>query len=268
MAEVETICLNCVFAKWTDKESEQEGHEGDTVRLQTGCQLNMLKRFALAGATLGEYVDDKSGVEFCSIEGRVCMYNRPKRWTQKFVGDADLAAAARAEVEPKVTLVIYMDKSTDLHDLKSTIMSIEWSVQQPAYVIIVLDDVVQRPSDIRDLMNENCPYIDWRVEFTTSLNKESRVIDMCAKKTKSTFLLFVRAGDSVLHNIIARLDTAINDKLEQILIQYVDVDPFNHLIIHNSLVRRMGGHFNGGNIIEEAKDMLEEQECLHLMKRM
>jgi hypothetical protein len=263
---VETICLNCVFAEWADHVSEQEGHEGDDVRIQTGCQLDMLKRFSDVGTGLGEYVDDKSGDEFCSIEGRVCMYNRPKRWKDKWARD-DLVLQARKEVIPKVTLVIYMDKSTDLYDLESTMMSLQHSTQQPVYVIIVLDDVIQRPSDIRDLMDEHCQHIDWRVEFTTFLNKESRVIDMCSKKTKSTFLLFVRAGDGILHNIIARLDAAINDKLEQILIQYVNDDPFNHLLIHNSFIRRMAGHFKGGNIIEEAKDMLEEQECQHLMKR-
>jgi hypothetical protein len=194
------------------------------------------------------------------------MYNRPKRWKDKW-DEVDLVMQARKEVVPRATLVIYMDRDSTIHDLEGTVMTIKWMSVQPVFVIVVFDDVAFRPSEVRRIMDHDCPHIDWRAEFTTSLNRESRVIDLCSKKSKATFILFVRAGFHVCPHILAELDESINDELEQILIQYVDDDPFNHLIIHNSLVRRMAGHFKGGNIIEEAQDMLEEQECQHLIKR-
>jgi len=262
---VETICLNCVFAQWENKISKEGIHTDKTVRYQTGCQLNLIERFKDKGAEIQEYVDSKSGNEFNSIVGRICMYNRPVKWATQFTPDDNLTHIARKEIRVKTTLIIYVDKNNTIDQLIITLKSINDCTLKPQYVITVFDYTTYKPSTIFPIMTKHCP-VGWRVEFTTERNAAVGSIDLCSRKTKSSFLIFFLAGTAIPQTLIEDLDISINDRLNQILLLEPKDDTLNGLIVHNTLVKQIGGKHDG-NLIQKIKEIVETQKCQHLIKQ-
>lgn len=262
---IQAVCRDCSFAVYDDQ-------------TQTGCKLNKLDKFRERGADITEAYDE-TGRNFFIVEDRFCVFWRENGWEELPAwgvprdkrSDSALEARVRHDVRTKIFSVIYMDKNSSLSDLKKTANSLRSGDLRPVHTVFCNNKSDIETKDILKIAKNSGGL--WGIESIAEEGaSKQRCLDICLKKSKSkdhVFYSFFASGYKVPKNFHSDIDSAINDELMAFLVLDPEGDNENGEV-PNGFVgqvhvhRKIGGN-NQKPFVEKMKNVLESQECQHLI---
>lgn len=195
---------------------------------------------------------------------------------QKDRGLESARELARKECTLKYSVVIYYDDCSTLEELAETAKSLGDQKLPPAYVIAVMRNSGDGPSQVLDKLREslNC---DCSVEFvydSTEPNHhyaspELEAIDLGVKRCTGQYYSLALAGHTFPVNFFSTLDEALNDEMMKFL--YVPADETgNGAVFQTRLHQGFGGNRRvpdgPQNLIEKIQLAVEADKCQHLIK--
>jgi hypothetical protein len=220
-----TSCRDCRFARYDRS-------------CQTGCDLGRLERFAASGATVVEARDDER--EFSVIDGRACLAWRPADWGENLTPQAR-RETVRREMTIRLEYLIWVE-TTSSDALRRTVASLK--DQQPAHhrVTFCLLQGAAHPRKVFHLL-EQSGLTGWHVRTFPNGANRGQAADITLQSTDSSWYACFRAGTAVPDGYAARLDAALNDRLERfVVLEGLDGGCGDGFAAQTFLHRALGGN--------------------------
>lgn len=248
--KVETVCRHCVFAEFSEGEAKQ-----------FGCQIDVLSKMKSQGTKIQTNKDVKDNISYNSIPGRICVYNRNQTWADHFNNEG-LIAVVRKEVRPQIGFIIISDG--DLVGLQLTMTSILEMSQKPKFVCVAFTHTI-KPTIALNILAKYFSKIPYRVELILEEGaSHERVVDICFKKFDGQYFASFESGQFIPPNFIAKIDEALNDRLERFLL----LKPIHgiHGMVAQRIVTKQIGGFSDDTLMNKLERVANQQKCLHLIK--
>lgn len=204
---IDTACEGCVFVKM----------DGDS---QEGCLAGALDGFRSKNTPIKDQTID--GERTLIICGRVCMHRRLSDWVPNF-SLTEKTTLVKDEVIPPITFIVF--HTSTLERLRQTLSSIK-HVDKFNKVSIVITYYTKNRQElvslVEDLRITEC------VTFVSILDKDVSYIQEAFRVTKNGYLITVTSGFTVPSDVILKLNHALNNKMERVMV-VSPVDSQNNL---------------------------------------
>lgn len=185
--------------------------------IQTGCKVNVIERLRAAGDNIE--LQEKDGVSNFLLKDRFCVYQRDKLADPSKTLD-DNIDLIRREVVPPVTFIVFHTSTSER--LKTTLQSIK-NVAFFDKVKIVISYYTRNRQELVDIITEL--NISNKTTFVSVLDDSAYYLNEAFKVTKNGYLMTVTSGFKVPEDVIIKLDDAINNNFNRVLvIRPVDVN--------------------------------------------
>lgn len=258
VANISTICKNCVFAEFFQTESPQK------TKHQIGCSLGLDEKYKKV--TEFEYIEeeiDSYQVKYLKINKRYCIGCRDSSWLQKKPENIAKEEYIEKEWELPVTYVLYMDNTTVEEDIIRNIEEINNMQNIPCMVILVDNSDTHhiKMTRLRDIFTQ------LKTKWVTKINTEpdsniEDCLNVVFNSVKGIYTSVYSAGAKLYDTI--NLKKAIRN-LEQIIMITPDENNQGFTIMNHAFFAR-GKNYNV-NIIEKIKKEAEEKQCQHLIRQ-
>ncbi len=198
--EIQTLCKDCVFAKF---------HEDG---FQNGCSLGRLERFQKNQRL--SFLDDKT----YRIKG-ICNTFRNSEWAVKKLPGAaeeqDAINLVMKEVETPVSFIVFFKKENTLDQLDKFVESCENQIIKPKEIHIINE---AKDPNISDFLHEMELDITWKL-LKSKENSEASLIDESFRLMRySTYFSIFYLPFSVPKNFIESFNISLNYRLDRFLI--------------------------------------------------
>lgn len=213
---VHTACRGCCFA------IPEEG-------TQTGCILARAEMYEDQGCLVDAY--DENGNEFFIVNGRICAAKRSPEWASR---QTDVVEAVRNEIRTKLTVVVFVGDG-----LEETVKSLLGQEVLPHEVFFVATTGAAPLSlKLRELIGEVPPFT-WKVSLIDAPPRT--VVDTLFPQFTGHFYALFRSGFVLPRRFIARIDDAVNYRLESFVVS-LPYDDENGLVVYRPFHKQMNGN--------------------------
>lgn len=240
--QINTACHDCVF---------KESKEG----IQLGCDFNRIEKFKKLNL-----VEESNGSflikDFCnrcrnkdSMHNKNMTYEKYKEYIEKTT---------------RVTLdyIIYFDKTSTKTELLKTVKCIEKQTI-PYTILHIVTELGVKNKEIIELLEKN------KVKFVLHniLIKQSDLLslDIPAKKAKSQFMMFLKAGSNIDSKVNEKLDIIINVEMKKISLIRPENSEFDKMIVQTFLYNLLVGNKNV-SIEKKIEYLAQEQKLENMIK--
>jgi hypothetical protein len=182
----------------------------------------------------------------------------------------DLGKQARMEVTLKMDVIVLVNskyqitKQDGISPLQHTIESLENNHVKPNSIIVGFNIDIT-PHQVIHLLNDVCN-INWKGEIVFEEDPTVlRCIDVCAKKSDTTFYAMFHAGFTIPQDFIQRIDQLINDELARIIVLKPIDKAYNGVVLHKMACKQVGSNRNRP-VIEKLEEIAWSQECPTLIR--
>jgi hypothetical protein len=233
---VETICRDCVFAKYAEN-------------VQVGCSLGKIDRFAKQGIV--EECVDEYGKEFYLLQNTICISWRSPDWA---IGKEDITEAIKKEQSPKYAWLVFCNDGK-LETVQRACESIQKQTTNPAHIAIVFEyGVVYDIYEMYKYLSKNVS--NWIIHSVTDneIIKDA-VIDSIVLSLNIDYILCT--STDIPEGLMDRINEMIY--MDQKLIGQFDGDNFTLI---NNVIRK---YYQGGSFETPLKDKIlaGKHSCLY-----
>ncbi len=158
--------------------------------------------------------DMTNEVSYYMINGRYCNYYRNKNsdWAEKYKGE-DSQKVVKQENQVKVSVILYVDKTTQLFEIQDALKSIETQTLCPVEVIVLNN---KSPFDISAELNKltiNCTWRNVKTLWDDAVMET--LFDDNMHHIKGTYFVLAHKPLIFPSNLIEKLETSLNVNLDQ-----------------------------------------------------
>ena len=207
MSVASTICLNCVFADYTNN-------------MQTGCKANRLELFKKAGHQIRDV--DLNNRTCSVIEGKTCVYYRNKEWAESYYQTEitdEILLKIQQELRIPYHAILFFRQKDSLQDLRARLLELENQDVKPK-IVTILDrahSVKIVTKDIMSMCSERT-FDYWRVQSIQATDQlDNDVIDLAYDSTKNIkymFYMIFECAYSIPDTVSQELHKALHDDMK------------------------------------------------------
>ncbi len=211
MSQINTICRDCVFAKYLDNK-------------QYGCELGRIERFASNGGS--PYLTNNKGLDksvtmdenddrtFYHIS-RFCTTARNSEWAEKISQDKWIETVTE-EVKLKHTIVGIVAKGVGLQHIEAFIESCLKQLLKPTQVIIVNADGIATYFHISNMLSTlDGTGITYKNILALEATEYSHCVDTLRNQVVGSYFSVFQIPHTVPETFTKDLNVALNERLDR-----------------------------------------------------
>jgi hypothetical protein len=251
-----TICLNCVFANYTDK-------------VQTGCSANRLELFKKAKQEISEVpLEDKTTFV---IEGKTCVYYRNKAWAESYYKTKDtehILSKIKQELKIPYHAILFFRKNDTLEQLKNKLIQLDQQSVKPKILTIL--DRSHSVNVVTDQIMELCQQFNfehWRVQKIQATDQlDNDVIDLAYDSTKNLkymFYIIFETSQDIPITLSQEIHKSLHDDMKAFTILLPNKNQIGKTVLNIAHKKYAGNSFT----VPLEKKILHYDDAPHLIKK-
>lgn len=266
MSDLEQIEENSIKTSCRFCEFNQKDNDGN----QTGCELNLLKRYEDKSVSI-ETVDfeDQYGKGTCKQIETFCLFRRPPGWKKAKQKDGvSFEDLAKEELIIDTTFVVYIAPEKTFEDVVNFVEHVNKMSLLP-YKILFMNYAKISPLLFQRLNDQT--KIEWGMEFMLNLESitdsdklREKGNDLGARKTKTNFIVTLDVNTIPRPDLIEVIRNKLVNDLESIFLLIDDKGQPN--FYQTILYKHVHGN-EQASVNDKIQWIAEEKKCQHLIKK-
>ena len=175
-----TLCHDCIFADYKDK-------------IQIGCKAERIEKFKNANIPMAQL--DNDGTLSTIIEGKTCVYYRPKEWAITHYGTSstlNILQIVKKELRIPYHALIFIRSNNNIQEVEDRLLELQNQKIKPR-IVTVIDRTHQVEIISGNLIKTlpNYRFDHWRIQTIQATDQlDLDIIDLAYDNTKSYNYMF------------------------------------------------------------------------------
>ncbi len=201
MKQVHTSCRDCQFAVY------------DVLPTQTGCELGRTDRYREQGCLVEAYDEE---CEFYVVDGRACNAFR-KLGSPWLNAGEDPVARVKSEIGTKVGYVIIASAQSTPEQVVKTAKAVLTQCPPPEGIVMAHPEGLPSPGKFNAaLFAALGNNVTWRMTCVLGTPFRGELVDAAVERLgRGNWYAVFNAGDEVPAGFAAKLEEALNERMEQ-----------------------------------------------------
>jgi len=203
-----TVCNTCIFADYKDG-------------VQIGCKADRIKYFENANIPMAQF-DDGDTISVV-IEGKTCVYYRPKDWATTYYGTSStehILRKVKQELSIPYHTLLFIRSHDSIEDIKSRLLELQNQKIKPRILTLIdrSHQIEIISGDVIKLLNNDYHFDYWRLQTIQATDQlDLDIIDLAYDNTKShnyMFYIVLECSHAIPSTMSEEIHKSIHDDMK------------------------------------------------------